>query len=251
MNRRSIIALAIAIVSVAVGVALATGGEDGAGEDRVVPRFPPPLDPYAPQINPGDFVSVIDNPNLPLRVGSRWTYEGRSGNEHETGIVTVTTETETVMGVRCTVVKDVVLVEGEPAEKTFDWFAQDRYGNVWYFGEASTDYENGEPVGTKGSWRAGVDGALPGIVMLGVPHPGDRYRQEFYEGEAEDMAAVLQVNASIEVPYGSFNEVLVTRDWNPLEKGAVERKYYAPGVGLVYERSASGDEGMELVAYSR
>jgi hypothetical protein len=149
------------------------------------------------------------------------------------------------MGVNTTVVRDQVFVDGELAEDTFDWYAQDRQGNVWYFGEDSREIENGKVVSTEGSWEAGVDGAKPGIVMLGEPRVGDAYRQEFYRGEAEDQARVLALGESMTVPYGSFDQVLVTEDRNPLEPRLLENKLYAPGVGVVLERLVRG--GWEIL----
>jgi hypothetical protein len=163
-------------------------------------------------------------------------------------VVTVLSETKVVMGVACTVVRDVVSVEGEVAEDTIDWYAQDTDGNVWYMGEESKDIEDGEVVSTDGSWEAGVDGALPGIIMLVDPHVGDTYRQEFYAGEAEDIGSVLKLGEIVTVESGTYEDVLVTEDTNPLEPDIVEHKYYAPGVGVVLEELvAGGEERIELV----
>ena len=97
----------------------------------------------------------------------------------------------------------------------------------------------------------GVDGALPGIVMLAHPKVGDAYRQEFFVGEAEDLGEVLRTGAHTEVRFGAFDDVLVTKDWNPLEPDIIEEKYYAPGVGLVRETKVAGEEGSsELVSYT-
>jgi hypothetical protein len=160
----------------------------------------------------------------------------------------VTREIRQVMGVPCVVVRDVVTVEGELIEETFDWYAQDKAGNVWYFGEEAKEYENGVAVSTGGSWEAGVDGAMPGMIMRADPQVGDRYRQEYYEGEAEDMAEVLGLNESASVPYGSFSELLMTKDWTPLEPDFAEHKYYARGIGLVLEVIVEGGSGrVELV----
>lgn len=215
----------------------------------------PVIDPgdggdYEPKIDPATFLDVVDNPYLPLTVGSRWVYEGTSDGETERIEVVVTDERREVMGVSAVVVRDTVTVDGALAEDTYDWFAQDAEGNVWYFGEESTDYEDGQPVSTEGSWEAGVDGALPGIVMPADPTVGFAYRQEFYEGEAEDMGEILRLGRRTEVAAGSFDDVLVTRDWNPLEPDVVEEKYYAPGVGLVFEtKTAGGEESAELVEF--
>jgi hypothetical protein len=155
------------------------------------------------------------------------------------------------MGVAVTVVHDTVRVDGELVEDTHDWFAQDADGAVWYFGEESKDYENGTLVGTKGSWEAGVDGALPGIVMPAEPKAGFAYRQEYYRGEAEDMGEVARVAQRASVTFGAFRDLVVIREWNPLEPDVVEEKYYAPGVGLVLEQvTAGGDERSELIEHT-
>jgi hypothetical protein len=194
-------------------------------------------------IDPADFVDEIDNPYLPYAPGDRWVYEETSDGETERVEVVVTDEEREVMGVPVTVVRDTVTVDGEMVEDTFDWFAQDRGGNVWYFGEEVDNFEDGELVDHDGSWEAGVDGALPGILMLADPLPGEAYPQEYYPGEAEDLGQVLRVDETVSGPAGEFTDVVVTRDWNPLEPEVVENKYFAPGVGLVYETKVAGEEG--------
>lgn len=210
---------------------------------------PSPVDePYTPTIDPATFGSVIDNPYFPLTPGTAFYYEGESDGEPQSEVVTVLAETRMVMGVTCVVVRDTVSVAGEIVEDTNDWYAQDADGNVWYMGEESKDLEEGKVVSTEGSWEAGVDGALPGIIMLAEPSVGQSYRQEFYAGEAEDMAKVLKMGERVTVAAGTYEEVLVTEDTNPLEPDVVEHKYYAPGVGVVLEELVTGgDERMELV----
>jgi hypothetical protein len=137
------------------------------------------------------------------------------------------------MGVRCVIVRDVVTSNGALVEKTTDWYAQAANGDVWYFGEATAEYTDGAVSSTQGSWEAGVDNAQPGIVMKGAPQVGDSYRQEYRPGEAEDTARVLRVEASIQVPGGTFHDVLVTEDSDPLNPDKIDEKAYAPGVGLV------------------
>jgi hypothetical protein len=206
---------------------------------------------YAPEIDPTDFVDVVDNPYLPLTTGSRWAYEGASDGEAERIEVVVTDERRTVMGVDVTVVRDTVRVDGNIVEDTLDWFAQDSEGNVWYFGEESTEYEDGEAVSTEGSWEAGVDGALPGIVMPADPKVGLAYRQEYYKGEAEDLGEVIRVGQRKSAAFGDLDDVVVIRDWNPLEPDVIEEKYYAPGIGLVFETTtAGGDEHAELIEHT-
>lgn len=203
---------------------------------------------YDPEIDPANFAEVIDNPYFPLEPGTTFVYEGESDGETIDVEIYVTDQTKEVMGVTTIVVREREWEGGELVEDTLDWFAQDKDGNVWYFGEDSKEYEDGEVVSTAGSWEAGVDGAKPGIIMKGDPQPGDVYRQEYYEGEAEDMAEVLSLEESVTVPYGAFENCLQTKEWTPLEPGIEENKYYASGVGLLLEVAISeGDERLELV----
>ena len=216
----------------------------------------PVIDPgddgvYSPQLDPATFSDVIDNPYLPMPVGAHWRYEGESDGELETVDITVTGDRTTIMGISAFVVRDTVTIGGELVEDTYDWFAQDAAGNVWYLGEDVKDYENGQVVSTAGSWRAGVDGAVPGIVMPAAPATGDVYRQEFLVGEAEDMMEIIDVGAALTVAAGSFDDVVTTRDWNPLEPETIEEKAYAAGVGKVREaKTAGGDGYAELVEYT-
>lgn len=168
----------------------------------------------------------------------------------ETTEISVTDETKIVMGVRAVVVRDVVKVDGEVVEDTRDWFAQDRDGNVWYFGEAVTDFVDGKPSGTAGSWEAGVDGAKPGIVMPATPTVGTVHRQEYLVGEAEDVMRIVGTNGEFDLPSGRFRGVVETEDWNPLEPSQLETKAYAKGVGKIREADVGGSSGRsELVEY--
>jgi hypothetical protein len=203
---------------------------------------------YSPHIDPADFTTKIDNKYFPLKPDTTIVYKGKTEDATEGDVVAVTSDTRNVMGVECVIVKDTVTEDGEMTEKTFDWYAQDNKGNVWYFGEDSKEYENGKVKSTEGSWEAGKDGAKPGIIMPASPKVGESYRQEYYKGEAEDMARPLRLDASTTVPYGSFDHVLVTREWTPLEPNIAEHKYYAAGVGNVLEVSVKGpQERLELV----
>jgi hypothetical protein len=203
---------------------------------------------YSPSIDPADFTTKIHNKYFPLKPGTTFVYRGKTEDATEGDVVAVTSDTRSVMGIECVVVKDTVTEDGEMTEKTFDWYSQDNEGNVWYFGEDSKEYENGKVKSTEGSWEAGKDGARPGIIMPADPKIGHTYRQEYYEGEAEDMAKALKLDASATVPYGSFDHVLVTREWTPLEPNIAEHKYYAAGVGNVLEVSVKGpQERLELV----
>jgi len=235
-KRLIVMALAIAAVT-----ALACGGGGKKASPTTVP--------YAPTIDPAAFSDQITNPYFPLTPGTTYVYEGSADGVAERNEVIVTSDTKTILGVRCVVVHDTVTQDGALVEDTLDWYAQDSEGNVWYFGEDTKEYENGEVVSTAGSWEAGVDGAQPGIVMKASPQAGDEYRQEYYAGEAEDMAKVLDVSGTRTVPAGSYTDVVETEDFSPLEPEIVERKYYAPGVGFVYStRVQGGQEETELVS---
>ena len=237
--RRILSTIAVSLVAVAC---------TGSAHEQI----PPAISPYQPSISAGDFVQGVDNRYFPLRATTRYRYSGKTEDGVEKDIVYVTRRTTEVMGVTCMIVKDIVSLDGEIIEKTFDWYAQDRLGNVWYFGEDSTEYENGEPHSKEGSWEAGVDGALPGIIMLAEPHPGDQYRQEYAAGEAEDVGRVVAVGASVDVPSGSFLDVVVTEDSSLIETGLLEHKYYAPGVGVVMEQNVKGPkEQVELIEVRR
>lgn len=201
---------------------------------------------YAPTIDAARFTASVDNQYFPLVPGTTFVYETPDGSERVE--VRVTDETKTVMGVTCMVVMSWEYEDGELTEETADWYAQDVDGNVWYFGEDSKEYEDGEVVSTAGSWQAGLDGAQPGIIVQGAPAVGESYRQEYYAGVAEDMGEVLSLEESVSVPYGSFDRVLKTREWTPLEPGDEEHDYYAPGVGLILE--AEGGDRLELVSLS-
>lgn len=187
-----------------------------------------------------NFVTDITNPYLAFEVGKVFHYEGETEDGTETIEVTVTADTKVILGVTTTVVHDEEFLDGELTEKTDDWFAQDTAGNVWYFGEYSEEYEDGILVGTEGSWEAGVDGAMPGILMLANPRMGVKYQQEFAEDVAEDMAMVINLNKTVDIDYGTFEGCLVTMEWTPLEPGGREHKFYKENVGLLMEQQLSG-----------
>jgi len=235
------VGILVGLVVGSVLLAACSGGGGDAGKS-------PTASPYAPTIDPARFTDSVTNPYFPLSPGTTYVYEGTKDGTPQRNEVTVTRDTKTILGVRCVVVHDVVTEEGNLVEETFDWYAQHSDGNVWYFGEDSKEYEGGKVTSTKGSWEAGVDGAQPGIVMEASPKVSDTYRQEYYPGEAEDMATVLNVNESTTVSAGSYQEVVVTEDFTPLEPDTVEHKYFAPGVGFVMGSMVKGgSEEIELV----
>jgi hypothetical protein len=254
-----------AVVVITGGVLVAACGDDGTTTATLTSEPPaavddtasadigdavnrPVIDPgdggqYSPVIDPAAFTAAIDNPFLPLAPGSRWTFrETSSDGEIEVITVEVLDEYRTVMGVETIVVHDIAANEdGEVLEDTFDWYAQDADGNVWYFGEDTTAYEDGQ-ASTAGSWEAGQGGALPGIVMPGAPAVSEvGYRQEYLAGEAEDMGQVIALGAPVTVTAGAFTDTITTRDWTPLDPDVVEEKTYARGVGFVFESKSATD----------
>jgi hypothetical protein len=222
----------------AVAVALIVA----CGDDTTGPE-------YDPRLDPADFESRVTNPFFPLAPGTTFTFEGETEQGVETVIVEVLDETKTILGIPATVVRDRVFLDGELIEDTFDWFAQQNTGDVWYLGEESKEIEDGQVVSTEGSWEAGVDGAKPGIIMWGDPasHLNEEYRQEYYPDVAEDVAMVIGLEETVEVPHGSFTGCIRTEERNPLEAGSMEHKFYCPGVGLALEGPADGSERIELI----
>jgi hypothetical protein len=202
-------------------------------------------------IRPADFVREVTNPWFPLKPGSVWRYKGLKEGVNTTDVVTATHRTKKILGVITTVVHDVVSVKGKPEEVTDDFYAQDRHGNVWYFGEETEELNaHGKTTSTEGSFEAGVEGARPGVLIPGHPKVGLVGRQEFLEGEAEDHFRVLDLQASVSVPFASTRKALRTREWTPLEPATVDNKYYVRGVGTVREIAVKGPvEKLELVSY--
>lgn len=215
---------------------------DALGQDR-----------YDPIIDPADFASPAEiaadpNPYFPLTPGLVRIYEA----EDEMIEYTVTPDTKTILGVECIVIRDTVTIDGVIHEDTFDWYTQDKAGNVWYFGELSLNYnEDGELEDIDGSWESGVEGAKPGIIMPASPMVGDFYRQEWYLGEAEDIGEVISITGTESAPGGSCaGNCVVTEDRVPLEPDALEHKYYAPGIGVIVELDPATGDRVELTSVS-
>jgi hypothetical protein len=191
-------------------------------------------------INPADFGTKIDNQFLPLKPGTIFIYTSGKGGRAERDEVYVTHDTKQILGVACTVVRDRAWSDGDLTEDTLDWYAQDKAGNVWCLGEDSKSYKNGVVVSAEGSWEAGVKGAHAGIVMEAHPRVGDSYRQESAPGAAEDTADVVSLSKSARVPYGSYDRLLMTKEWSPLESGTAEYRFYARGIGFILAVSSKG-----------
>lgn len=206
------------------------------------------------EFNAANFTTPVANEFFPLEPAT-YVYQAETPDGCEVDIVEVTSEIEVVAGVNTTVVKDNAYEDedcdgadpDELVEQTEDWFAADNLGNIWYFGEETFDCEGaGNCELGPGSWRAGVNGALPGIIMLAEPRSGDQYRQEFALGVAEDWGKVMNLDASVRLrgddpfPPGEFDGCIVTKEWNDLESGSIEHKTYCPDVGLVLVEEHSG-----------
>ena len=234
--------------AIAVALLVVTGaGIAGAGTRH----HRAPGGGYQPKIRPADFGGPIDNPYFPLVPGARSVYDVTTPEGPERIVVEVTYDTKKIRGISTVVVHDTATKDGQLIEDTFDWYAQDVAGNVWYFGEDTKAYQNGA-ANASGSWEAGVDGAQPGIVMKAHPRKGTAYRQEFLQGQAEDRARVLSVDASASVPFATYERSLVkTKDITDLEPDVVEHKYYARGIGAVLEVDVKGgSERVELVEHT-
>jgi hypothetical protein len=203
--------------------------------------------PYDPKINPGDFIAQIDNPYFPLKPGTTFVYEGPTPDGFQHDEMFVSHNTKVILGVTCIEVRDRVWNNGTLIEDTLDWYAQDKEGNVWYFGENARQFADCLTVSIEGSWTGGIDSAKPGIIMKAQPTVGDFYRQEFALGTAEDVGAVQSVNEKVTVAAGTFDDCLKTKDTAPLDPGVVEFKFYAPGVGQVLETDPWTGERLQLI----
>ena len=242
--------LALAIVFLAASTAALGGGRPTVVQDSAEAATLP-LGGEPVQLDPAQFTARIDHPYWPMRPGSRWKYRqtGEDGDRRRIE-VTVTNRTRTIMGIQARIVHDVVTENGEVTEDTYDWYAQDAHGNVWYLGEDTREVEDGKVTSREGSWQAGVDGAQPGILLPARPSPGMVYRQEYNGTVAQDTAAVLSLHQRAKVPSGLFDHVLITKEFTPLEPRLLKHDFYALGVGPVLSLTVSGgSEREELLRY--
>jgi hypothetical protein len=201
-------------------------------------------------VDPANFTTPKPNPYFPLHPGRLYVYRGHEDGQHLLEHLTVTSKTKMIQGVSTTVIHDVLWADGRIAERTRDWYADANDGTVWYFGEATATYDRqGHVRSREGSWQAGVNGAVAGVIMAAHPHPTDAYRQEFLVRHAEDQAWIVQRNLRVRVPYGPLDNVVRSFEWTRLEPHVVSQKLYAPGLGIVQEMDVSGgNEFTELVA---
>jgi hypothetical protein len=244
-RRVAVVASAAMIVGIAAAAAVPALAVNGGACSR----------PYAPAIDPAAFIdangnpNAIDNPYFPLVPGTTFTYTGFKDDAPLVDVMTVTSDTRPIMGVTVRVVRDSAYSDGVLEEDTFDWYAEDDSGNVWYFGEDTRELdEEGNVITTEGSWEAGQGDNLPGILMQAHPRSGRTYRQEFGPDVAVDLATVLSRVRHVTVPAGSYSGVVMTKEFSCLEKG-LDHKFYAPGVGLIKEQAlANGREQISLVS---
>ena len=231
----------IAVIAAGSAVALLVTGSAGSAPPHAAPGNP----------DPDLFTHPGTNPYFPLTPGLVTRLRGTDEGEHFRETVTVTTRHRTIVGVETTVVADVVRrADGTLAEKTRDWYAADQDGNVWYFGEDTATYdETGHVESRDGSWEAGVDGAVAGIIMPADPRPSQAAYMEFAKGEAEDQAWVVQRMPFVVTPGGRQDHIVRTLEWSRLEPDVVSMKFYARGLGIVEEKDiAAGDEHFWLVS---
>jgi hypothetical protein len=203
--------------------------------------------------SPSRFVRGVTNPWFPLRPGTTLVYRGVKDGKVSRDVVHVTGATRRIAGVVCTAVSDRLYLRGKLEERTTDWYAQDRAGNVWYFGEDTAELDaHGKVTTREGSWLAGVHGAQAGVFMPARPRVGFSARQEYYKGHAEDHFRVLSLSARVSTPGASSSRALLTKEWTPLEPGVIDHKYYVRGIGTVLEQTVKGgDERNVLVSVHR
>jgi hypothetical protein len=199
---------------------------------------------------PTAFAERVDNPWFPLTPGTTLVYRGVKDGERSRDVVSVTGATKKIEGVTTTVVKDRLYLSGRIEERTTDWYAQDKAGNVWYLGEATAELDaHGTVKSTAGSWQAGVDSAQAGIFMPAHPRVGQSAIQEYRKGQAEDHFQVLDLATTVRVPAVHSKNALLTKEWTPLEPGVLDHKLYVRGIGTVLEQTiAGGDERNALVS---
>jgi hypothetical protein len=258
MNARAIKRAGAATASIAVLLPALAGCGGGSGGNTTqaaaqsgTSTLPQSSEPS--NLNPADFSTQIDNPYWPMPVGAQWHVRVTNPEgEHLTETITVENKTKQIAdGVTARVVHDVVYTNGKPTEITDDWYAQDKDGNIWYFGENTASIQNGKK-DTSGSFEAGKNGADAGIAMPAHPSVGLTYREEYYKGHAEDRTKVLALDQQVEAPAGHFTGAILTDDTSPIEPTVSEYKLYAKGVGPVVAVSVSGEsEREDLISYTK
>jgi len=244
MKKTSLAAVTAALALLGVTASSAAA----AARSCALPVFGPGPS-YHPHIKPGRFSASVTNPLFPLKPGRTLVYTGTKDERKALNIVVTTFRTKVIDGVRTRVVEDRLYLDNVLEERTSDYYAQDRCGNVWYFGEDTATLDpQGHVVGTEGSFHAGVAGAQPGVFMQAHPKVGLKFRQEWYQGHAEDTFNVLSLSAPVTVRYGTFKHALKTEETTALEPAIVDNKYYAKGIGELEEVAVKGPlEKLQLV----
>lgn len=203
---------------------------------------------YNPQIDPQQFTHVIDNKYFSLSKGRELTYQGQTPDGIEKIVISIPGDTKEIMGVTTLLYLDKVWIDGELVEDTIDYLAQDQEGNVWYFGEEVNNYVDGKLSDHAGSWIAGEDGALPGIWIKSKHTVNDTYKQEYYQGKAEDMRTVVSVMETVKIKLGDYTDCVNMYDWTPLDPEAKENKFYCPELGVMVLETKPTGERVELIS---
>jgi hypothetical protein len=242
------VAIVVGTFAVAAATMLIVPAAAYTGSSCPLPRFGPGRN-YHPHINPASFSPNVTNQLFPLTPGTTLVYTGTKDGKKALDLFATTSRTKTIDGVRTRVVEDRLYLSNILEERTSDYYAQDRCGNVWYFGEDTAELDrHGHVVSTEGSFHAGVDGAQPGVFMQAHPQVGRKFRQEWYQGHAEDIFKVIDLSAPVTVPYGSFRHALRTAETTAVEPGVLDNKYYVRGIGQVAELSVTGPrEALKLI----
>jgi hypothetical protein len=185
--------------------------------------------------------NLVTNPWFPLARGSVYVYDGQKDGKQARDVMTVTHKTKSIAGIRAAVVNDRLFLNGQLAERTTDWYAQDKRGTVWYLGEKTAELNaRGKVTSTEGSFLNGRDGAKGGIFMPARPAVGQSFQQEAFTGQAEDRFRILDMATSISTPAVSSQKAMLTEETTRLEPGVVDHKYYIQGIGTVKEQQVAG-----------
>lgn len=199
-------------------------------------------DPGPAGPDPTAFKTLVEHPFLPLLPGRVWVYEGLDEGRLRREAVRAQEEPREVLGIACTALTMEVALDGEVVEITTEWFAQDRDGNVWKFGEETLEFSGGAFGLSEDSWTAGADGAVPWMFLAALPQPGDRYVGDRPNGHEETL--VLSVDETAVVPAGIFGGCLQVEETTEDVEDA-DVVLYAPAVGRVAEQGTGGS--IELV----
>jgi hypothetical protein len=236
----------VAVVAAAAVVAMGASAAAASAAKR----------PPAPKASHfGHNSNRITNTWFPLARGSVYVYEGQKDGKAARDVMTVTRKVKTITGIRAAVVNDRLFLNGRLAERTTDWYAQDKRGTVWYLGEKTAELNaHGKVTSTEGSFLNGRDGASGGIFMPAHPAVGQSFQQEAFKGQAEDRFRILDMAATVTTPAVSSNNAMLTEETTPLERGVVDHKYYVQGIGTVSEQQVAGAppgqaESSQLVSF--